>query len=268
MAHRRPKAASPELRVLPDLQALAGAARDEVAAAVRAAVAARGRCDLVLSGGGTPRLSYELLAQESLPWASVHLFFGDERCVPPDHQDSNWRMARKALVSRVAIPEANVHRVAGERDPEDAAARYQEEVQHHFDLRPGEMPCFDLVLLGMGADGHTASLFPGTTALEESTRLVVANYVDKLSAWRVTMTYPVFEAAARVVFLVAGAEKAAMVRSATVVRPSAATPPAGRVRPRGGTLVWLVDRAAAVKLHRDESGKAAPEPPSEPAAGS
>jgi len=176
------------------------------------------------------------------------VFFGDERCVPPDHADSNWRMARETLIQRARIPDGNVHRIAGERDPEDAASDAENAIQVHFGLRPGEMPRFDVVLLGMGSDGHTASLFPGTNAMEESTRLVVANHVEKLGAWRVTMTFPVFEAAARVMFLVVGADKAAMVRSSTVMRPSAATPPAGRVRPRGGSLVWFVDAAAGAKL--------------------
>jgi len=248
MGTRRVKAATPEVRVLADPESVAKAARDEIAHAMLAAIGERGRCDLVLSGGSTPRRTHELLAAVDLPWDKVHVFFGDERCVPPEHADSNWRMARETLIQRARIPDANVHRIAGERDPEDAASDAENAIQEHFGLRPGEMPRFDVVLLGMGADGHTASLFPGTNAMEESTRLVVANHVEKLQAWRVTMTFPVFEAAQRVIFLVQGADKAAMVRSATVVRPSPATPPAGRVRPRGGSLVWLVDAAAGAKL--------------------
>lgn len=248
MPTRRVKAATPEVRVAADAESVAKAVRDEIAHAVLAAVGERGRCDLVLSGGSTPRRTHELLAAVELPWDKVHVFFGDERCVPPEHEDSNWRMARETLIQRARIPDANVHRIAGERDPEDAASDAENEIQVHFGLRPGEMPRFDVVLLGMGSDGHTASLFPGTNAMEESTRLVVANHVEKLGAWRVTMTFPVFEAAARVMFLVVGADKAAMVRSSTVLRPSAATPPAGRVRPRGGSLVWFVDAAAGAKL--------------------
>jgi len=247
MATRRVKAATPEVRVIADAESVAKAVRDEIAHAVLAAVGERGRCDLVLSGGSTPRRTHELLASVELPWDKVHVFFGDERCVPPDHEESNWRMARETLIQRARIPDANVHRIAGERDPEDAASDAENAIQVHFGLRPGEMPRFDVVLLGMGADGHTASLFPGTNAMEESTRLVVANHVERLGAWRVTMTFPVFEAAARVMFLVVGADKASMVRSATVLRPSAATPPAGRVRPRGGSLVWFVDATAGAK---------------------
>jgi 6-phosphogluconolactonase len=261
MASRRVKAASPQIRVLADPEALARAARDEVARAILSAVGEHGRCDLVLSGGSTPRRTHELLAAFELPWDRVHVFFGDERCVPPDHADSNWRMAREALIQRARIPEANVHRIAGERDPEDAASDAENAIQEHFGLRPGEMPRFDVVLLGMGADGHTASLFPGTNALEESTRLVVANHVEKLAVWRVTMTFPVFEAAQHVVFLVAGADKAAMVRAATVVRMSAATPPAGRVRPRGGSLSWLVDAAAGAKLPAPQDDSSATSSP-------
>ncbi len=259
MGTRRAKAATAEVRVVADPAALAKAASDEIAHAILAAVGEHGRCDLVLSGGSTPRRTHELLAAVELPWDKVHVFFGDERCVPPDHVDSNWRMARETLIQRARIPDANVHRISGERDPEDAASDAENVIQEHFGLRPGEMPRFDVVLLGMGADGHTASLFPGTNALEESTRLVVANHVEKLGAWRVTMTFPVFETAQRVIFLVQGADKAAMVRSATVVRPSAATPPAGRVRPRGGSLLWLVDAAAGAKLPTaGEAGTTAP----------
>lgn len=257
MGTRRGKAASPAVRVLADAEALARAACDEIAHAILAAVGERGRCDLVLSGGSTPRRTHELLAAVELPWDKVHVFFGDERCVPPEHEDSNWRMAQETLIQRARIPDANVHRIAGERDPEDAASDAEDVIEVHFGLRPGEMPRFDVMLLGMGADGHTASLFPGSHALEESTRLVVANHVEKLAAWRVTMTFPVFDAAQHVIFLVGGADKAAMVRSATVLRPSAATPIAGRVRPRGGSLLWLVDAAAGAKLPAPgESGAA------------
>jgi 6-phosphogluconolactonase len=255
MAHRRAKAATPEVRVLPDREALARAACDEVAHGVLDAIGEHGRCNLVLSGGDTPRRTHELLAAVEIPWDKVHVFFGDERCVPPIHLDSNWRMARETLILRAGIPDQNVHRIAGERDPEDAASDAEITIQTHFGLRPGEMPRFDVVMLGMGQDGHTASLFPGTYALEETTKLVVANFVEKLGAWRVTMTMPVLEAARRVVFLVAGEDKAPMVRSSTVQRPSANTPPAGRVRPRGGSLLWLVDRAAASRLPVDEGGE-------------
>ncbi len=259
MATRRVKAATPEVCVAADAESVAKAVRDEIAHAILAAVGERGRCDLVLSGGSTPRRTHELLAAVELPWDKVHVFFGDERCVPPDHADSNWRMARETLIQRARIPDANVHRIAGERDPEDAASDAENVIQEHFSLRPGEMPRFDVVLLGMGSDGHTASLFPGTHAMEESTRLVVANHVEKLGAWRVTMTFPLFEAAARVMFLVVGADKAAMVRSSTVLRPSPSTPPAGRVRPRGGSLVWFVDAAAGAKLPtHDENGSSDP----------
>jgi 6-phosphogluconolactonase len=261
MGTRRAQAATPEVRILADPEAVARAARDEVAQAIEAAVAARGRCDLVLSGGSTPRRAHELLAASALPWDRVHVFFGDERCVPPEHQDSNWRMARETLVERARIPESNVHRIAGERDPEDAASAAEDAIQEHCGLRPGELPRFDVVLLGMGADGHTASLFPGTNALEEATRLVVANHVEKLETWRVTMTFPVLEAARRVVFLVQGADKAPMVRAATVARPVATTPPAGRVRPRGGSLVWLVDAAAGAALPAPQDGSSATSSP-------
>ncbi len=245
MRPRRPKAAAPQVRVLADLDALARAACDEVGVAVREAVAARGRADLLLSGGSTPLPAYELLARTDLPWDRVHLFFGDERCVPPDHRDSNWRAAHEALIGRVALPPENAHRIAAERDPEDAASDYENVLIAHFGLRPGELPRFDLALQGMGSDGHTASLFPGTTALNEKTRLVVAAFVEKLGAWRVTLTLPALRSARRVLFLVAGADKAPMVRAATAARTDAETPAAGLVRPTDGTLLWLVDGPAA-----------------------
>lgn len=249
--------ARPEVKVWPGAPQLWRAAADEFTRAAREAVAARGRFSVALAGGTTPRGAYALLAEDDarrpaqrLPWDQVHLFFGDERHVPPDHQDSNYRMVREALLSRIAIPESNIHRIEGELEAQEAADAYQELLRGFFALGPGEMPRFDLILLGMGLDGHTASLFPGSEALAERTRLVAANWVERFRGFRLTLTYPVLNHAAEVLFLVTGADKAEMLRDVLEGDPSGATYPAQRVRPRAGRLLWYADQAAAARLSR------------------
>lgn len=216
------------------------------------AVAARSRFTLALSGGSTPRALYLRLAaspwRERIPWKATHVFWGDERCVPPDHPDSNYGMAHTALLAHVPIPAGNVHRLHGEMDPATAAAEYEGVLRAVFGLQPGELPRFDLILLGLGEDGHTASLFPGTAAVHERERLVVAHWVEKLNAYRLTLTPPVLNAAAEVVFLVAGAAKAGVLRQVLKGEYEPDRYPAQIVRPADGTLVWLVDRAAARRL--------------------
>ena len=242
----------PEVRVVADAGALAAEAAREVAAALGDAVRSRGRGAIALSGGSTPRRLYALLADEPwrsrLAWDRLAFFFGDERHVPPDDPQSNYRMAREELFDRVPVPPANVHRVAAE-DPDvaRAALRYEEEIRRDFGLAPGELPRFDVVLLGLGPDGHTASLFPETAALAETRRIAVANRVEKLGAWRITLTYPVFDAAGLVLFLVAGEDKAETL-CAVLEGPPAPGLPARRIRPAAGRLLWLVDRAAASRL--------------------
>jgi 6-phosphogluconolactonase len=245
--------AGPEVRVYDDPDTLARAAADEFVRRAEDAIAAAGRFTVALSGGSTPLRLYRLLAEppyrDRVAWDAVHVFWGDERAVPPDHRDSNYGAAHAALLSRVAIPPANVHRIRGEAaDPEAAAAEYEEELRRCFQIAPGGLPRFDLVLLGMGADGHTASLFPGSAAAREEDRLVVAAWVEKLGAYRVTLTTPVLNNAACVLFLVAGAEKAEVLGRVLQGGPAAAAYPAGRIRPRAGELIWLVDRAAAGSL--------------------
>ncbi len=229
-----------EVKVHPDAASLARAAAEHFVTLAAEAMAARGRFVAALSGGSTPRATYERLAADEfagrVEWARVHLFWGDERCVPPDHPDSNYGLARQALLDKISILPENIHRIQGELPPDQAAALYQAELESVLGL-DGR---FDLILLGMGADGHTASLFPGTAALQERQRAVVAVYVERLQAWRVTLTLPVLNAARNVVFLVSGAEKAP-----TLARLQAGEPlPAGQVRPRQGKLTWLVDQAA------------------------
>jgi 6-phosphogluconolactonase len=233
-----------ELLVFRDKAGLVAEAARRFAALARTAIAERGRFVVALSGGSTPRPVYALLAEEPLvsqvDWARVHIFWGDERCVLPDHADSNYRMASDALLDRVAIPLGNVHRVHGERPPDEAAALYEAELAEVLE-RQGR---FDLILLGMGADGHTASLFPDTAALDERERDVVPVYVDKLAAWRVTLTLPVINAARSVIFLVSGAGKAPVLARVH----GGEELPASLVQPTDGELIWLVDRDAASDL--------------------
>jgi 6-phosphogluconolactonase len=242
------------IQVVPDSKVLARAAADAVNRAARAAIAARGRFLIALSGGSTPRAIFQLLAAEQeartspIDWSRVHVFFGDERCVPSDHPDSNYRMAREALLSKVPIPEDQIHRVQTELGPELAAERYAAEVISAAEPEPGTVPSFDLILLGMGTDGHTASLFPETTALEERQSWVVANWVVKLGAHRVTFTYPLINAAKEVLFIAAGEEKALVLRHVLRGDPSGQRYPSQHVRPQNGVLTWLVDESAAQLL--------------------
>ena len=213
------------------------------------AVKARRRFTVALAGGITPRTTYERLAasplREQMPWDQTWVFFGDERGVPPDHPDSNYRMANAALLSKVPIPAAQVARIRGEaEDAEAAAAEYARIMTEVFGSRRGELPSFDLILLGMGIDGHTASLFPGSPVLKEVFRPVAAVHAAAASIpQRFTFTYPLINAAARVMFLVAGGEKAKVVK-AVFTEPGAGLP-ASMVQPTNGRLTWLLDRSAA-----------------------
>ncbi|MHC4092822.1 MAG: 6-phosphogluconolactonase [Planctomycetota bacterium] len=209
-----------------------------------------GRLNVALSGGSTPNRLFRTLAgdpyRDRIDWRTVHFFWGDERTVPPDHADSNYRGADQALLAKVDVPAENVHRIEAELgDPEQAASRYEAELRRHFELDQGELPRFDLAFLGMGADGHTASLFPGTRALEERRRLAVAVWVEKLAANRVTLTCPVFNNAACIVFLVTGQEKAETL-SEVLVEGTVGSPsyPVRMIRPVNGETLWYVDKAA------------------------
>ncbi len=211
----------------------------------------RGRFAVALSGGSTPRALYSLLAApeytDEIFWPGVHLFWGDERCVPPDHADSNYRMVRESLLSKIQIPGTNVHRMAGEKEPRVAAAEYEEKLKDFFQLTPGVFPRFDLILLGMGEEGHTASLFPGSDALKEMKRLVVATYIEKLNAHRLTLTLPVLNDGAAVLFLITGAGKAPVVRE--ILKDGSDPPrfPAAQIQPTHGQLTWLMTEDAAPK---------------------
>jgi len=237
-----------EVTAYVDPGVLANAAAAHIVMLAREAVEARGRFALALSGGSTPAATYRRLAADDLAgqvdWARVHVFWGDERCVPPDHPDSNARMARETLLGRVPIPVENVHRIPAELEPARAAEACERALRDFF----GETPRFDLVLLGLGDDGHTASLFPGAAAIHERERWALAVYVEKLGAWRVTLTPPVLNAARQVTFLVAGAGKAARLREVLIGPYQPDTLPAQIVRPADGRVLWLVDRAAAAEL--------------------
>ncbi len=230
----------PEIVVLPDPAAVTREATDRFVALARSALAAQGRFTVALSGGSTPKSLYEQLVTQPIEWQHIHVFWGDERCVPPIHPDSNYGMAQHALLAHVNIPPQNVHRLQGEIDPAQAAQQYEDELRTVF----GTLPHFDLILLGMGADAHTASLFPGTPALHEQQRWVMAQYVDKLQANRLTLTPPVINQAANVTFLIAGSDKAAALRSVWHGTHDPDRFPAQIVRPTAGHLCWLVDRAA------------------------
>jgi 6-phosphogluconolactonase len=230
-----------EFSVYPEAASLARAAAERFVSLAREAIQARGRFIVALSGGSTPRPLYALLATKGfaarIDWPRVEVFWGDERAVPPDHPASNYRMACEALLDQVPLLSANVHRIRGELPPHQAAAAYQMELEAVL----GNDGRFDLILLGLGADGHTASLFPGTPALEERDRPVVAVYVEQLQAWRITLTLPVINAARQVLFLVSGAEKAAALARVRAGEPL----PAALVQPSRGRLAWLVDFEAS-----------------------
>jgi 6-phosphogluconolactonase len=216
--------------------------------AAQDAVAQRGRFTVALAGGGTPKPVYEALAARGdFPFEPTHFFFGDERCVPPAHADSNYRMANEALFSRAPVPRGNIHRIEAERPADDAAREYEEELRGFFGETPGP-PGLDLVLLGMGSDGHTASLFPGSSVLQEQRHWVAAPYVEKLKDRRVTLTPSVINAARTVVFLVRGADKAEALRRVVEGPATVAEVPARIIQPRLGRLCWFVDEAAASKL--------------------
>lgn len=235
--------------VVPDGDALAHEAARRFSRQAREAVQFRGRFSVALSGGSTPEGTYRLLSQQpyrsQVPWDGVHLFWGDERCVPPGDEASNYRLASETLISHVPLPLDNVHRIRGEMVPEAAARAYRRELEAFF---CGPLPRFDLVLLGLGSDGHTAALFPSSDALSavaDPAVAVEAQYEDRPSR-RVTLTLPAINAARRVLFLVSGEGKAEIV--ARVLGTSTGPLPAERVCPTAGELIWLLDEAAADRL--------------------
>ena len=244
---------APEIKIVADVAQLNRTAADEFLTAAQSSIRARGRFCVALAGGSTPRGVYSLLAEDQsnpekrLPWEKVFVFFGDERHVPPDDAESNYRMARESLLSKVPIPQQNVFRIAGELDANIAAAQYEQKLLNFFQIGPEEWPRFDLIMLGMGPDGHTASLFPDSPALQENHRKVVANWVEKFQSYRLTFTLPLLNHAAEVMFLVSGESKAEVLKD-VLGSAKKAIYPCQRVRPENGRLLWIVDRAAAKLL--------------------
>jgi 6-phosphogluconolactonase len=242
-----------DMRIFADTAELSRAAANEFSRLARHAVATRERFTVALAGGATPRGAYTLLADEgkraSLPWEKIHVFFGDERPVPPEHCESNYGMAWDALLSHLPIPADNVHRIRGELNAQAAADQYEAELRRHFQLQVGQMPRFDLVMLGMGGDGHTASLFPESPALNETSRLVIANWVDEVQQYRLTVTFPVLNNAREIMFLVAGSAKAEVIGNLFNEHMRSTRYPVQKVKPVDGRVLWLLDRAAAQALH-------------------
>jgi 6-phosphogluconolactonase len=243
-----------DLRIHPDADALTEAVARRWLALADNAIGARGRFHVALSGGTTPRALYRRLTREPFPdrvaWDRVHIYFGDERAVPPDHDDSNYRMAKEALLDHVPIPTAQIHRIEGELpDHHMAAAKYTRILTKNLPLSSQGVAQFDLLLLGIGTDGHIASLFPGTPVLHERARLVEAVQVKKLGAWRITLTLPMIDHARHVLILVSGEDKASIIRDVFVSRH---TPPypVQLINPQG-TLEWHLDQAAATLLPKE-----------------
>ena len=243
---------SVEVRRLTTPQELFEAAAEELVHSANQVVGERGRFTFALAGGSTPKSLYTLLAtnaRTSLPWDRTFFFWSDERYVPPTDPDSNYRMVQEAMLAKVSVPAGNVFRVPAElADAAAAAEAYEQTLRKFFALQPGQFPRFDLILLGMGPDGHTASLFPETAALREKSRLVVANWVEKLKTSRITFTLPVLNAGHCVAFLVSGTDKAPALKSVLEGDAPSEQFPAKLVRPSDGKLIWFVDRAAASEL--------------------
>jgi len=243
---------SVEIRTLTTPQELFAAAAEEVVRAANEAVSQRGRLTIALAGGSTPKSLYNLLAtnaRTALPWDRMFFFWGDERHVPPTDPDSNYRMADETMLSKIPVAAANVYRMKTENPDAAAVAEdYEQTLRKFFQVEPGQVPTFDLILLGMGPDGHTASLFPHTAALQEKSRLVLANWVEKMKTYRITLTLPVLNAGGCVIFLVSGTDKATALHAVLEEDVPGEQYPAKLVRPRQGKLIWLVDRAAASTL--------------------
>ena len=244
---------SPEIRIFDGLEPLSWAAATRLEEQARVKAIEKKPLSVALSGGSTPKLLFELLSspdfQGRMRWANLQLFQVDERCVPPDDPQSNYRMIRQALLEAVPLPKENFHRMAAERpDREQAAQEYAEEMARVLHPAPGEWPRLDLVFLGMGPDGHTASLFPGSPALEEHTAWVAPNFAPKLNSFRLTLTLPVLNAAAHVIFLVAGADKAETLRQVLEGPPGQF--PAQLIQPTNGKLSWFLDESAAHLLKK------------------
>lgn len=252
-----PRPVTVTYQVWPSAAAMAFASAELFARKVEEAVATRGVARIALSGGSTPQATFKLLADPrqpflaTVPWDKLQLFWVDERCVPPDNAESNYGVCRDLLLKNVPIPEANVFRMEGELDPEEAASRYESTLRNVMKLEGAESPAFDLVVLGMGPDGHTASLFPNTEALHEMGRLVVANHVPQKDTWRITLTWPVINQATEVAFEVEGRGKTDVIAEVLTGARDPERLPSQLIRPANGKLLFLLDEDAAAKLPPD-----------------
>jgi 6-phosphogluconolactonase len=240
------------IQILASAADLYHAGAEEFVRVGRLAIGAQGRFSVALSGGSTPKNLYSLLASNysDFPWNRTFLFFGDERHVPPTDPESNYRMVNEALLSKISVPASNVFRVKAENpDAAAAAADYEAQIRSFFELKPTEFPRFDLILLGLGPDGHTASLFPDSEGLKDKTHLVIANWVEKFKTHRISFTFPVLNHAAEAAVLASGPDKADIVQQ-VLDGNAAPTFPVQQVHPKDGTLLWILDEAAASKLKR------------------
>jgi 6-phosphogluconolactonase len=249
-----PKRIQVHYQVEPDREAMSLTAADWVTSSVEAAVRARGVARIAISGGGAPKRMFELLADPGHPfrnridWKRLLIFFVDERCVPPDSPDSNFRLANETFLSKVPLPEGNVVRIEGELEPEEGAARYESAIRNRFRLEGAQLPRFDLIVLGMGSNGHTASLFPDSEALHEMMRLSVANHVQDKIPWRITLTWPVINHADKIFFLIQDGSKAEVLREVLLGPYQPETLPSQLIQPESGELSFLLDGPAASKL--------------------
>lgn len=246
----------PEIHVYDDSAAFVAAAADRLVAAAQHAITERGRWTWVLSGGSTPRPVYEALGQtprrDQIDWHKTYLFWGDERCVGPNDDQSNYGMAFDALIKHVPIPEGNVHRIRGELAPETAAHLYGRELRAFFDIQRNQWPIFDTVLLGLGPDGHTASLFPGCDILERHEVLVAETWVSSFKQFRISLSLNTLNAARQIIFLVRGSDKASIVHEVIEDPQAGKQYPAARIKP-ATPLIWLLDQAAAAELTKREA---------------
>src|SRR5258707_14237533 len=249
-----------EVRILADANGIAQTAAAEFLEAAREAVREKDSFCVALAGGSTPKALYGLLTnnpllQAKVPWSKIQFFVGDERHVPPDDPESNFRMATEAMLAKAPIDPKQVHRIKSEKpNASEAAQEYEQELRESFKLKPDELPRFDLVLLGMGPEGHTASLFPGTKALREQRRLVVSNWVGKLYTDRITLTPPVLNNATRIIFMAHGAEKAPALKAVLEGPYEPDQLPAQMIQPKEGKVLWLVDPSAASMLVSQAKG--------------
>ncbi len=240
------------IHIYPNKEKLVAATTERMVGSIAKVIEKNGLCNVALAGGNTPGGVYSMLVttpyKDLVDWNRLHLFWGDERMVPPKHKDSNFRMAQETLLNHIKIPDENVHRMRGEIAPEVAAEEYTELLHDHFKT---DLPRFDIILLGLGADGHTASLFPGTDAVEECERHAVAVFVPKLDLWRVTLTLPIINAAREIYFLVSGRSKSDIIKRIMCIKQPSKEFPATMVNPQSGELHWMLDSDAMVLINKN-----------------